>query len=37
MIVKKIHDNIGVSIEDIDLSNLDEVSFQKIKNYGWNI
>ena len=31
MIVKKIHDNIGVSIEDIDLSNLDVVSFQKIQ------
>ena len=31
MIVKKIHDNIGVSIEGIDLSSLDEVSFQKIK------
>ena len=31
MIVKKIHDNIGVSIEGIDLSTLDEVSFQKIK------
>ena len=31
MIVKKLHDNIGVSIEGIDLSSLDEVSFQKIK------
>ena len=31
MIVKKIHDNIGVSIEDIDLSNLDVFSFQKIQ------
>ena len=31
MIVKKIHENIGVSIEGIDLSSLDEVSFQKIK------
>ena len=31
MIVKKIHDNIGVSIEGIDLSNLDVVSFQKIQ------
>jgi len=31
MIVKKIHDNIGVSIEDIDLSNLDVISFQKIQ------
>ena len=31
MIVKKIHDNIGVSIEDIDLSNLDDVGFQKIQ------
>ena len=30
MIVKKIHDNIGISIEDIDLSNLNDVSFQKI-------
>ena len=32
MIVKKIHENIGVSIEGIDLSNLDDSSFQKIKN-----
>ena len=31
MIVKKIHENIGVSIEGIDLSNLDDSSFQKIK------
>ncbi|MFL2675089.1 MAG: TauD/TfdA dioxygenase family protein [Alphaproteobacteria bacterium] len=31
MIVKKIHKNIGVSIEGIDLSNLDDSSFQKIK------
>lgn len=31
MIVKKIHENIGVSIEGIDLSTLDEVSFQKIQ------
>jgi alpha-ketoglutarate-dependent taurine dioxygenase len=31
MIVKKLHDNIGVSIEGVDLSSLDEVSFQKIK------
>lgn len=33
MIVKKLHDNIGVSIEGIDLSSLDEVSFQKIKKF----
>ena len=31
MIVKKIHKNIGVSIEGIDLSNLDDIIFQKIK------
>jgi alpha-ketoglutarate-dependent taurine dioxygenase len=31
MIVKKLHENIGVSIEDIDLSTIDEVSFQKIR------
>jgi len=31
MIIKKIHENVGVSIEGIDLSSLDEVSFQKIK------
>ena len=31
MIVKKIHNNIGVSVDDIDLSNLDVVSFQKIQ------
>jgi taurine dioxygenase len=31
MIVKKIHENIGISIEGIDLSNLDDISFQKIK------
>ena len=31
MIVKKLHENIGVSIEGIDLSNLDSDTFQKIK------
>ena len=31
MIVKKLHENIGISIEGIDLSNLDNDTFQKIK------
>ena len=31
MIVEKLHDNIGVSIDGIDLSNLDSDTFQKIK------
>ena len=31
MIVKKLHENIGASIEGIDLSNLDSDTFQKIK------
>ena len=31
MNVKKLHGNIGISIEGIDLSNLDNDTFQKIK------
>ena len=31
MIVKSLHENIGISIEGIDLSNLDSDTFQKIK------
>ena len=31
MIVKSLHENIGISIEGIDLSNLDNDTFQKIK------
>ena len=32
MKVKQIHKNIGVSIEGIDLSKIDENTFQKIKD-----
>ena len=31
MNVKKLHENIGISIEGVDLSNLDNDTFQKIK------
>ena len=31
MNIKKLHGNIGISIEGIDLSNLDNDTFQKIK------
>ena len=31
MIVKSLHENIGISIEGIDLSNLDNDTFQKIQ------
>ena len=29
--LKRLHENIGISIEGIDLSNLDSDTFQKIK------
>lgn len=32
MILRKIHENIGISIEGIDLSNLDDDTFNKIQN-----
>ena len=32
MKVKQVHKNIGVSIEDVDLSKIDENTFQKIKD-----
>ena len=32
MKVKQVHKNIGVSIEGIDLSKIDENTFQKIKD-----
>ena len=32
MKVKQIHKNIGVSIEGVDLSKIDENTFQKIKD-----
>ena len=32
MIVKKLHENIGISIQGIDLSNIDNDTFQEIKN-----
>ena len=32
MIVKKLHKNIGISIQGIDLSNIDNDTFQEIKN-----
>ena len=31
MILKRLHENIGISIEGVDLSNLDSDTFQKIK------
>ena len=34
MKVKQIHKNIGVSIEGIDLSRIDNIVFQQIKDYG---
>ena len=32
MIVKKLHENIGISIQGITLSNIDDHTFQEIKN-----
>ena len=32
MKVKQVHKNIGVSIEGVDLSKIDENTFQKIKD-----
>ena len=34
MKLRQLHKNIGISIENVNLANIDEIILKKFKNYG---